>query len=104
MSPSQPVPRMTHMYIQGRVRCTLTNETLANTLVWPQTAKPVDVNAAWDLPDDVSLPFLPSDALAYIIFTSGSTGIAKVLVDGKPSGAEVGTISRMYESADQGDE
>lgn len=80
MSPSQPVPRMAHMYIQGRVRCTLTNETLANTLVWPQTAKPVDVNAAWDLPDDVSLPFLPSDALAYIIFTSGSTGMPKGVV------------------------
>ena len=29
---------------------------------------------------------------------------AKVLVDGKSSGAEVGTTSRMYESADQGDE
>ncbi len=29
---------------------------------------------------------------------------AKVLVDGKSSGAEVGTTGRMYESADQGDE
>ena len=37
-------------------------------------------------------------------FDAATKANAKVLVDGKSSGAEVGTTGRMYESADEGGE